>query len=270
MTSVAAPSGDSLWFFCRAGTARHGSSNKDAAGDTAPRITYRLGRAEGGAVLFGSASRKSARTWGPPTADRQGCWRSTLGIIRTVQHVGVPTAKRRNDLVRNQDARVHELRLSRAGLSCFVRERAVQASSYICPSSIYLDTLSIKGCNYRSTAAIVKSDWTFSSCRRLAKENSMKKPVLAVMVVAAVCIFASGARSEPSQPLYAGQWTVISDGILAELGKAHPEASDTFARKTAGISVDRSTGDVYRWPTISGSARASTAAGLLPWCRAMR
>jgi photosystem II stability/assembly factor-like uncharacterized protein len=42
-----------------------------------------------------------------------------------------------------------------------------------------------------------------------------------------------------------GQWEVISDGILTELGKTHPESADPYAVKTAGISVDRTNGDVY-------------------------
>lgn len=73
----------------------------------------------------------------------------------------------------------------------------------------------------------------------------MKNPVLAAIIAASVCIFVGASEAERSQPLYAGQWVVISDGILTELGKTHPESSDTFARRTAGISVDRTTGDVY-------------------------
>lgn len=42
-----------------------------------------------------------------------------------------------------------------------------------------------------------------------------------------------------------GQWIAISDGILADLGKTHPPSSDPYARMTAGISVDRTNGDVY-------------------------
>lgn len=41
------------------------------------------------------------------------------------------------------------------------------------------------------------------------------------------------------------QWTNISDGLMAELGKTYPESSDIYARGTAGISVDRTNGDVY-------------------------
>lgn len=41
------------------------------------------------------------------------------------------------------------------------------------------------------------------------------------------------------------QWAVISKDLMAELGKTHPESADIYARGTAGISVDRSNGDVY-------------------------
>ena len=46
-------------------------------------------------------------------------------------------------------------------------------------------------------------------------------------------------------PIQTGRWVVVSDGILAELGKTHPESSDPYAVRTAGISVDRTNGDVY-------------------------
>jgi len=46
-------------------------------------------------------------------------------------------------------------------------------------------------------------------------------------------------------PAQAERWTPISDGILSELGQAHPPSSDPYARQTAGISVDRTNGDVY-------------------------
>src|SRR4051812_27026839 len=45
--------------------------------------------------------------------------------------------------------------------------------------------------------------------------------------------------------LSSGSWEVISTDILTELGKSHPESPDIYARATAGISVDRTNGDVY-------------------------
>jgi hypothetical protein len=58
---------------------------------------------------------------------------------------------------------------------------------------------------------------------------------------------ASGSRAQgdPSQLQIRGRWVVISDGILAELGKTHLQSSDPYAVLTAGISVDRTNGDVY-------------------------
>jgi photosystem II stability/assembly factor-like uncharacterized protein len=55
----------------------------------------------------------------------------------------------------------------------------------------------------------------------------------------------SASQYSDAMPPYTGEWTVISDGILAELGKTHPVSNDTFARMTAGIAVDRTNGDVY-------------------------
>ncbi len=40
-------------------------------------------------------------------------------------------------------------------------------------------------------------------------------------------------------------WTPISDGILAELARTHSASADRFTHETAGISVDRTNGDVY-------------------------
>jgi len=68
-----------------------------------------------------------------------------------------------------------------------------------------------------------------------------------MIAVVALCVglFAAGARAEPPKPLYAGEWVTISDGILAELEKDHPKSKDKFATMTAGIAVDRVSGDVY-------------------------
>lgn len=68
---------------------------------------------------------------------------------------------------------------------------------------------------------------------------------LIAIVTTAVGLFVGAAKAEPSAPLYTGKWTVISEGILSELGKTHPESKDTFTRMTAGIGVDRTNGDVY-------------------------
>lgn len=63
----------------------------------------------------------------------------------------------------------------------------------------------------------------------------------------AVILFAivASAAAEAAAPKYSGQWVVISDSILPELAKTHPESKDPFARMTAGVSVDRTNGDVY-------------------------
>ncbi|HWE95843.1 MAG TPA: sialidase family protein [Tepidisphaeraceae bacterium] len=68
---------------------------------------------------------------------------------------------------------------------------------------------------------------------------------LIAIVTAAVGLFVGAAKAEPPAPLYSGKWSVISEGILAELGKAHPESKDKFTTMTAGIDVDRTNGDVY-------------------------
>jgi len=51
--------------------------------------------------------------------------------------------------------------------------------------------------------------------------------------------------AEPPKPHYGGEWVTISDGILAELEKDHPKSKDKFTTMTAGVSVDRVSGDVY-------------------------
>jgi hypothetical protein len=66
-----------------------------------------------------------------------------------------------------------------------------------------------------------------------------------VLVWLLACLFTLTARAEPPKPLYAGEWVTISDEILAELEKDHPKSKDKFTTMTAGISVDRVSGDVY-------------------------
>jgi hypothetical protein len=68
---------------------------------------------------------------------------------------------------------------------------------------------------------------------------------LCALVWLVACLFTLTARAEPPKPRYAGEWATISDGILAELEKDHPKSKDKFTTMTAGISVDRVSGDVY-------------------------
>lgn len=70
-------------------------------------------------------------------------------------------------------------------------------------------------------------------------------PCILVMMAAAFCALAPVASAQTGAPKTSGQWVVISDSILAELGKTHAESKDPFARLTAGIGVDRTNGDVY-------------------------
>ncbi|HET6250138.1 MAG TPA: hypothetical protein VFE47_20775 [Tepidisphaeraceae bacterium] len=73
----------------------------------------------------------------------------------------------------------------------------------------------------------------------------MKTRVLFTFMLACIGMFLATAKSDTAKPLYTGQWTVISEGILTDLAKAHPLSKDTFARMTAGVGVDRTNGDVY-------------------------
>jgi hypothetical protein len=73
----------------------------------------------------------------------------------------------------------------------------------------------------------------------------MKTCSIPAIVLLVACLFAFTAKAEPAKPLYAGEWVAISDGILAELEKDHPKSKDKFTTMTAGISVDRVSGDVY-------------------------
>jgi hypothetical protein len=66
------------------------------------------------------------------------------------------------------------------------------------------------------------------------------------MLSAALCLcLCARAGVALAKPNDVGQWVVISDGILTELGKTHPKSSDPNGTLTAGVSVDRKTGDVY-------------------------
>ncbi len=79
----------------------------------------------------------------------------------------------------------------------------------------------------------------------LKKEKEMKKYSLPAVVALLACLFVGQTHAAPPKPLYEGQWVLISDGILAELEKDHPKGKDKFTAMTAGISVDRTNGDVY-------------------------
>ena len=67
----------------------------------------------------------------------------------------------------------------------------------------------------------------------------------------------AAAKYSGAMPPYTGEWVVISDGILAELGKTHPVSNDTFARMTAGVTVDRTNGDVYLMANNIGICKSS-------------
>src|SRR5260221_9898199 len=73
----------------------------------------------------------------------------------------------------------------------------------------------------------------------------MKACSMSAVVLLVACLLAFTAGAEPPKPVYAGEWVAISDGILAELEKDHPKSKDKFTTMTAGISVDRVSGDVY-------------------------
>src|SRR5260221_9807628 len=60
--------------------------------------------------------------------------------------------------------------------------------------------------------------------------------------VLVMLILASFCKAEGSP---AGQWVSISDAILADLEKDRPKSNDKYTTMTAGISVDRTNGDVY-------------------------
>ncbi len=52
-------------------------------------------------------------------------------------------------------------------------------------------------------------------------------------------------------------WVVISDNILAELAKTHAKSNDPYAAMTAGISVDRTNGDVYMLANDTGICKST-------------
>ncbi len=53
------------------------------------------------------------------------------------------------------------------------------------------------------------------------------------------------------------EWTAVSDHILSELRNTHPESADIYARGTAGISVDRTNGDLFLLANNIGICRSS-------------
>lgn len=63
------------------------------------------------------------------------------------------------------------------------------------------------------------------------------------MISGAVLALVLSSAARPS--VQAGTWVQISGHVLNELAKTHPVSSDPYATGTAGISVDRTNGDVY-------------------------
>ena len=63
--------------------------------------------------------------------------------------------------------------------------------------------------------------------------------------VVLLCLMIGAASTEPTKPAETAQWVIISDSILADLAKTYPPSRDSFATQTAGISIDRTNGDVY-------------------------
>jgi photosystem II stability/assembly factor-like uncharacterized protein len=64
-------------------------------------------------------------------------------------------------------------------------------------------------------------------------------------------------KGSGAMPPYTGEWVVISDAILAELDKSHQGNGDPYARLTAGITVDRTTGDVYMMANNIGICKST-------------
>ncbi|HEX4794912.1 MAG TPA: hypothetical protein VH370_14020 [Humisphaera sp.] len=63
-------------------------------------------------------------------------------------------------------------------------------------------------------------------------------------IVLAICVTASVCKADAPAPP-AGEWISISDSVLADLEKDRPKSNDKYTTMTAGISVDRTNGDVY-------------------------
>jgi hypothetical protein len=78
-------------------------------------------------------------------------------------------------------------------------------------------------------------------------------------VAAVVLILLNGVRGEAPKQIYTGEWVAISGPVLAELEKDHPVSKDKFARMTAGISVDRTNGDVYMMANNIGICKSVDA-----------
>ncbi len=72
-----------------------------------------------------------------------------------------------------------------------------------------------------------------------------------LLTLAVTSILAQGLSGD------AGRWVEISAGVLDELGKTHPISADIYARGTAGVSVDRTTGDVYLLANNIGICKSS-------------
>ena len=75
-----------------------------------------------------------------------------------------------------------------------------------------------------------------------------------LIALAAFCL------AQPPQQA-TGQWVEISGGILAELGKTHAPSSDPYALLNAGVSVDRTNGDVYLLANNIGICKSTDQGG---------
>lgn len=73
----------------------------------------------------------------------------------------------------------------------------------------------------------------------------MPNRISIALIALGISILTGLARGEAPAPKYAGQWVVISDGILADLGKDNPKPRNEYEKGTAGVGVDRTNGDVY-------------------------
>ena len=65
------------------------------------------------------------------------------------------------------------------------------------------------------------------------------------------------AKGAGAMPPYTGEWVVMSEDVLAELAKSHPANGDPYARLTAGVTVDRTTGDVYLMANNMGICKST-------------
>ncbi|CAN5490455.1 hypothetical protein BH11ARM1_BH11ARM1_02750 [soil metagenome] len=72
-----------------------------------------------------------------------------------------------------------------------------------------------------------------------------------LLALTLICALSPGLQAA------AGRWVEMSGGILSELEKNHPVSDDIYTRATAGVSVDRKTGDVYLLANNIGICKSS-------------